>query len=131
MKDAVAFAASTLVLLLRHKTTQVEFDVSFAWSSFEHEALAAATLEAFGRVDVPVARSEDLIIYKLIAGRPKDHDDIAALTAIDPTVSIERIHRRARELEELIDEGREVQMPPPAKRRNSVAAPKSKSKKKR
>ena len=39
--DAAAFAQANLVLLARHAPTGVDLDVSQAWSSFEHEALAA------------------------------------------------------------------------------------------
>ena len=39
--DVEAFAQSTMVLLLEHRPTGVELDVSFAWSEFEHEALAS------------------------------------------------------------------------------------------
>jgi hypothetical protein len=38
------------VLLLRHDPTGVEFDVSFAWTSFEHEAISASSVAAFGTV---------------------------------------------------------------------------------
>ena len=34
--DAERFAAESLVLLLRHETTGIEFDVSMAWTDFEH-----------------------------------------------------------------------------------------------
>lgn len=47
--DAVAFAEANLVLLLRHQPTGVDLDVSFAWSAFEHVALATSTMASFGR----------------------------------------------------------------------------------
>jgi hypothetical protein len=37
--DAAAFVRESMVLLLRHDPTGVEFDVSFAWTAFEHDAI--------------------------------------------------------------------------------------------
>lgn len=44
--DAVELARTNLVLLLRHEPTGVDFDVSLAWTSFEHDAIAASSVEA-------------------------------------------------------------------------------------
>lgn len=52
---AEQFARENLVLLLRHEPSGVEFDVSFAWSEFEHQAIAAATIASFGAVKAPMA----------------------------------------------------------------------------
>lgn len=70
--DAVAFARRTQGLLLTHTRSGVDLDVSLAWLSFEHEALAAPATIDFAGVTVPAARPEDLVIYKLFAGRPQD-----------------------------------------------------------
>ena len=77
--DAVTFARRSQVLLLEHAASGVELDVSLAWLSFEHEALAAAVTIDFAGVKAPAARPEDLIIYKLFAGRPQDFKDAEAL----------------------------------------------------
>jgi hypothetical protein len=82
--DAVAFARANLVLLLRHEPTGVDLDVSFAWSAFEQEALVAATPCAFGRVVAPMATPDDLVVFKAIAGRPKDAEDAEALLVLHP-----------------------------------------------
>ena len=74
IEDAAAFARENLVLLLRHEPSGVDFDVSFAWTEFEHEAIEAATVGTFGTVKAPMARPEDLVVFKAIAGRGKDMD---------------------------------------------------------
>ncbi len=61
--DAVAFARRSQVLLLVHAPTGVELDVSLAWLSFEHEALANHVSIDFAGVRAPAARPEDLLIY--------------------------------------------------------------------
>jgi hypothetical protein len=101
--DAAQFARENLVLLLRHQPSGVEFDVSLAWTEFEHEAIAAATVAAFGAVKAPMARPEDLVVFKAIAGRGKDMDDVAALLALYPKLDLARVRARVRELAALAD----------------------------
>lgn len=91
--DALTFAEANLVLLLRHQPTGVDLDLSFAWSAFEHGALATATLTSFGRVRAPMCTVENLVVFKTIAGRPKDVDDAGALLALYP--QIDRAYVRA------------------------------------
>jgi hypothetical protein len=96
--DALAFARRNLVVLARHAPTGVDLDVSLAWSGFEHEALAAATEASFGRVEVPMSTADDLVVFKAIAGRPRDLEDIEALVALYPRIDFVRIRTRLAEL---------------------------------
>lgn len=98
VKDAKELARANLVLLLRHEPTGVDFDVSFAWTSFEHEAIAASSVAAFGTVNAPMAQPEDLIVFKSIAGRGRDLDDVVALLTLYPDIDLERVRARVREL---------------------------------
>jgi hypothetical protein len=83
---------------MRHEPFGVDFDISFAWTEFEHEAIAAATVATFGSVKAPMARPEDLIVFKSIAGRGKDMDDVTALLALYPKLDLARVRARVREL---------------------------------
>jgi hypothetical protein len=103
IEDAAQFARENLVLLLRHVPSGVDFDVSFAWTEFEHEAIAAATVATFGTVEAPMARPEDLVIFKSIAGRGKDMDDVVALLALYPKLDLARVRARVRELARLAE----------------------------
>ena len=42
---------------------------------------ALADLAAFLRAKIPVATSEDLILMKIVAGRPRDQDDVRGIVA--------------------------------------------------
>lgn len=101
--DAQRFASENLVLLLRHIPSGADLDLSFAWTAFEHEAIRAATIEPFGAATAPMARPEDLIVFKIIANRGKDLDDVAALLALYPSLDLHRVRARVRELASLAD----------------------------
>lgn len=98
VKDALELARANLVLLLRHEPTGVDFDVSFAWTSFEHEAIAASSVAAFGTVKAPMAQPEDLIVFKSIAARGRDLDDAIALLTLYPDIDLKRVRERVRSL---------------------------------
>lgn len=101
--NADQFARESLVLLLVHEPSKVELDVSFAWTAFEREAIAAATVESFAGVGAPVARPEDLVVFKAIAGRPTDRQDMLALLVRYPRLDLKRVRRRVAELAALIE----------------------------
>ena len=101
--DAVAFAEENLVLLLRHRETGVDLDVSLAWSAFEHDALATATQTSFGRVSAPMCTAESLVVFKAIAGRAKDIEDAEALLALYPDIDRGRVRGRVAELAALAE----------------------------
>jgi hypothetical protein len=104
ISDAVAFAQENQVLLVRHQATGVDIDVSLAWLPFELEALAAASLETLGGVRIAIAQPEDLIIFKAVAWRPQDQQDVERLVALyGSRIDVERVRRHVRELGEALE----------------------------
>jgi hypothetical protein len=141
VEAAEEFAKTHLVLLTRHLPTQVDLDLSFAWTNFERDALAKRKLEWFGKVRAPMAGVEALLVFKAIAARSRDADDTLALLNLHPDVSLARVRRRVVELAELADSPELLsgfdalmsrarrassslpQKAPPAKRRAASRAP--------
>ncbi len=80
--NALEFADANQVLLLQHEASGVEVDLSLAWLAFEEAAIATAESLDIGNVRISVARPEDLIIYKAIAWRPQDQQDVERLIAL-------------------------------------------------
>lgn len=104
IEDAAAFAEKNLVLLMRHEKGGVDLDVSLGWSGFEREAIDARTEGRFGTVVAPMARPEDLVIFKALAARPKDVEDAEALLILHDAIDLRRVRRHVRELAELAGE---------------------------
>jgi hypothetical protein len=69
------------VLLLQHASTGVPCDISLAGLPFEYEALAARENHEVEGLSLPLPQPEDLVIYKAVAHRPKDMEDMAQLLA--------------------------------------------------
>ena len=78
--DVKEMALQAHILLLQHTESDVELDVSLAWLGFEQEAIGRAQPVDFGQgLHVPVARVDDLIVYKAVAWRDVDRKDIERL----------------------------------------------------
>lgn len=103
LDNAEAFAAANLVLLARHRPTQVDLDLSFGWTAFEREALAACARTRYGSVTVPMARADDLLVFKAMAGRPRDVEDALTLLTLYPDLDLKRARRRVNELAQLAE----------------------------
>jgi hypothetical protein len=102
--NAGAFARANQVLLLRHAPTHIDLDLSLAWISFELEAIARAQRVTFATARIRVARPEDLVIYKLIANRPRDLGDLENLLLLHRRqIDLSRVRRILRALSEHLD----------------------------
>lgn len=80
--EAKRFARERQILLLRHENTGTKVDLSLAWLPFEDQAIARAESLDLGGVSMPVALPEDLIVYKAVAWRVRDREDIERLLTI-------------------------------------------------
>jgi predicted nucleotidyltransferase len=90
--DGLAFAEQNQILLLIHSPSKVEIDLSLAWLPFEETALERAPSERLRGIVIPVARAEDLIIYKALAWRDRDRSDIVQLMALHrDDIDVDRI----------------------------------------
>ncbi len=76
-----AFVRTTRVLPVVHVRTSVPADLVIAGPGLEDAFLERATVHDLGGVRVPVARAEDVIVMKVLAGRDKDLDDVASILA--------------------------------------------------
>ncbi len=107
IQDAAAFATANQVLLVRHVDTMVDLDISRAWLPFELEAIARAPMTDLAGISLPVARAEDLVIYKMIAWRPRDQQDVERMLLLHgASIDLTRVRRIVRELGEAMENDR-------------------------
>ena len=103
--DARSFAMRYRVLLLE-SADRVGLDVSLAALPFEVEAIERATpWEITPEVAVRTCSAEDLVVYKLVAGRPQDLVDMEGIVRRQGSrLDAERVRRWARAFAELKEE---------------------------
>jgi predicted nucleotidyltransferase len=90
---------------MRHRATAVDLDLSLAWLSFEIEAIASAEKLSLAGVRLPVARAEDLVIYKALAWRPQDQQDVERLLLLHASeIDLVRVRRVVAGLAEALDD---------------------------
>jgi hypothetical protein len=76
------FVRATRVMPIVHKMTGLPIDVVLAGPGLEQVFLEAAETHRIGRHRIPVISREHLVVTKLLAGRPKDIEDVRELIAI-------------------------------------------------
>jgi hypothetical protein len=97
------FVRRTRVMPFIHVATGMPLDVVLAASGLEDDFLARAITVDVGGTRVPVIHVEDLIIGKILAGRPKDIEDVNALWRLHgPTADAGRIRSVLKSLEEAL-----------------------------
>ena len=79
--DDPRFLATTRVVALTHVRTGMPVDIVLGGPGLEERFTARATRRHVEGTAVPVASAEDLVVMKVLAGRPKDIEDIAAVLA--------------------------------------------------
>ncbi len=70
------FVQQTRVLPLIHRPSGLAVDIVLAGPGLEDDFLDRAVVLEIGGTNVPVISAEDLVVTKILAGRPKDIDDI-------------------------------------------------------
>ncbi len=103
--DDPDFVRRTRVMPFVHLATAMPVDVVLAASGLEDEFLDRARVVDLGGTSVPLIDPEDLVIAKVLAGRPKDLEDVRSLWRIrGRELDADRIHRTLRLLEEALSQ---------------------------
>jgi hypothetical protein len=101
--DSAAFVEKTRVLPIVHRSTSMPVDIVFAGPGLEELFLARTRRHIRGGRSIPVASPEDLIVMKLLAGRPRDIDDIrAVLRSVGPKLDVSVVTTTLALLEEAL-----------------------------
>ena len=103
--DALGFARARQIFLGVHQASGTPVDVSLAWLPFEDEALSASSVCDYAGVRIRIPRPEDLLIYKIIASRPRDLQDAEGLLVLHiATMDVDRVRRVVKQFAEVLDD---------------------------
>jgi predicted nucleotidyltransferase len=78
------FAKETMVLPCQDPETGIRIDFIFSFSPYEQTALNRVKKLNIRQTKVNFASVEDLIIHKLVAGRPRDFEDVKNILLKNP-----------------------------------------------
>ena len=99
----VAFVRNTRVMPFVHAATGMPLDIVLAGSGLEDEFLSRARPADVGGTSVPLIDAGDLIIAKVLAGRPQDVTDAAGLWRVHgPVLDANRIRTTLQLLEQAL-----------------------------
>jgi len=101
--DAAEFLRETFVLPVVHPESGIRIDLVFSLSGYERQAIERAKTVSIGGVGVRFASLEDLIVQKVVAGRPRDLDDAEKVIAKNPGFDRAYVERWLQEFGQELD----------------------------
>lgn len=100
----LAFLAAAHVVPVIHRASRTPIDLVIAGPGLEQRFLAETITRPIGRRDVPVISVENLVVTKLLAGRPRDLEDVRELLARRTVIDHRAVERTLAEIEAALDE---------------------------
>ena len=91
--DPETFTKQTMVLPCQDPETGIRVDFAFSFSLYEQQALQRVRRVKVGKTDVRYVAPEDLIIHKVVAGRPRDLEDVKNVLLKIPEIDQAYIRR--------------------------------------
>ena len=104
VKNDKEFVAKTMVLPALDRESGIRVDFTFSYSPYERQAIERAKDIKLGRTSVRFASLEDLVIHKVIAGRPRDLEDIRSILLKNPTYDSHYIEKWLAEFDKSLGE---------------------------
>lgn len=92
-----AFTPQTMVFPCQDLITGIRVDFIFSFTPYGRQAINRSRAVPVGTVAVRFASPEDLIIHKVVAGRPRDLEDVRSVLMKNPTVDLAYIYHWLRE----------------------------------
>ena len=103
LQDCLAFAQKNRVLLINHKPTGIDVDISMGALPFEEEAVSRAVKTKVSGITIPLPAPEDLVIMKAVAHRPIDLADIRSILEAHPNLDLHRVRKWAKEFSSVLE----------------------------
>ena len=84
VKKDQEFVKRTMVLPTKDRESDIRVDFIFSCSPYERQAIGRARDIKIGRTTAKFASLEDVVIHKVISGRPRDLEDIRSILVKNP-----------------------------------------------
>jgi predicted nucleotidyltransferase len=97
------FVKETMVLPVADERSGIRVDLIFSFSPYEQQAIGRARGIRLGQADVKFASLEDVIIHKMLAGRPRDVEDIQSILLKNPDYDASYIKKYLAEFDVALD----------------------------
>jgi predicted nucleotidyltransferase len=104
VESPAEFVGRTMVLPCLDPVTGIRVDLIFSFSFYEQQALKRARRVSLGKAEVCFASLEDLIIHKILAGRPRDLEDVRSILWKNRTFDLEYVQHWLREFDRSLGE---------------------------
>lgn len=96
------FVRRTFVLPCLDPESGIRIDFIFSFSPYEKQAMKRANRVTIGRTEVCFASLEDFVIHKVIAGRPRDLEDVKTVLVKNPGSDFSYIRKWLKKFEEAL-----------------------------
>ena len=93
LADPETFTRQTMVLPCQEPESGIRVDIIFSFTPYEQQALLRTTPVKLGDEEIRFASLEDLIIHKVIAGRPRDLEDVTTVLRKNSSADLSYIRR--------------------------------------
>ncbi len=97
------FVRRTMVLPCQDEASSVRVDLVFSFSPYEQQAMNRVRLIQIGNQKIRFASPEDLMVHKIIAGRPRDLEDARMVLIKNADMDKAYVERWLREFEKVLD----------------------------
>ena len=100
VKNPKEFVTRTMVLPAAEEKSGIRVDFIFSFSPYERQAIERAVDVKMGRTIVKFGSVEDVVVHKIIAGRPRDLEDVRSILLKNPQYDSGYIERWLKEFED-------------------------------
>ncbi len=101
--DVDEFLRQTFVLPVLDPESNIRIDFVFSLTGYERLAIERGKMVRLGEVDVRFVSLEDLIVMKVISGRPRDIEDVASVIRKNPGFDQTHVRRWLNDFDSELD----------------------------
>ncbi len=103
VEDPKEFVRRTMVLPVLDPESTIRLDFIFSFSAYEQKALKRVRKVKIGQTLVRFAALEDLVIHKIVAGRPRDLEDVRGILLKNPSADRGYIYHWLEQFEQALN----------------------------